>query len=503
MIKTEINPKVDQNMSPGHRPSVLIIGIDSQIGSALNDFLTQHGVDVFGTTRRMEKINPNTFYLDLERPDFTVFNNKFNTVVLCAATTSIYKCDEDPDKNRLINVTNTTKLIDKATENDTFIIYLSSNAVFGGEKQFCKNSDKTCPTTLYGKFKVEVEEYLTCNLPNKSCVLRLTKVITKNTPLTTRWQSEAESGSKIKTFTNRFISPVAINDVVATIYLLITEKQNGIYQLGGNEELSYTEYAKLFFKDSAAALKKIAEEVDLKNGRKNIYSSLMTHLPRSKKYPKLSYSFEGSDLIVASLLRNIHKGLYIDVGANHPEVQSNTNYFYQQGWNGLAIDANEEFAKLWSQIRPRDIFTTELVSNVRQEVEFAIYPDNTISSMDKLAIERYSSRYSKAEIIKTVKTTTTLFDLKNRYFRENEVHLLSVDIEGEDLNCLLGAKLADWKPGVIVIETKNLSLYDAFSNDIVNYLTEVGYRLIAKTPLDAFFIYPDKTYFDWIPKSII
>ena len=40
---------------------------------------------------------------------------------------------------------------------------------------------------------------------------------------------------------------------------------------------------------------------------------------------KISYSFEGSDLICASILRNVSNGVYIDIGSNHPEINNNTN----------------------------------------------------------------------------------------------------------------------------------------------------------------------------------
>jgi len=169
----------------------------------------------------------------------------------------------------------------------------------------------------------------------------------------------------------------------------------------------------------------------------------------------------------------------------------------------LAIDGNDEFEILWKRNRPLDVFLTELVSDSTKEVEFSIYPDDTLSSMDSSSIQRYEGRYAKDEIITKRATTTTLEKLKNKYFQEQEIHLLSIDIEGEDLNCLVGANLNFWKPGVIVIETKNLSLYKISGNEIVEYLTSFGYRLIAKTPLDAFFVYPQKSYLQWIPKSII
>jgi dTDP-4-dehydrorhamnose reductase len=38
-------------------------------------------------------------------------------------------------------------------------------------------SDKTCPLNIYGKMKVEVEEFLSSKLKRESCILRLTKII--------------------------------------------------------------------------------------------------------------------------------------------------------------------------------------------------------------------------------------------------------------------------------------------------------------------------------------
>jgi len=226
-------------------------------------------------------------------------------------------------------------------------------------------------------------------------------------------------------------------------------------------------------------------------------------LARSEKNPRQSYSLEGSDLIIASLLRNVTRGTYIDVGANHPVVQNNTRYFYERGWSGLAIDGNNEFEKEWLELRPRDVFVPALVSSEIKNVEFVIYPDHTLSTIDGDSIARYSSRYGGRQVHKEVRKTTTLFDLKTQYLNETEIHLLSVDVEGEDLNCLMGARLELWNPGVIVVETKHLSIYHAAENETVGYLTSVGYRMIAKTPLDAFFVFPAKDYLDWIPKTII
>jgi hypothetical protein len=217
---------------------------------------------------------------------------------------------------------------------------------------------------------------------------------------------------------------------------------------------------------------------------------------------KTSYSLEGEDLILASLLRDVEQGTYIDAGANHPVVINNTFGFYKRGWTGLAIDGNSSFAGLWAELRPRDTFIHALLSDTVKEVEFRIFPDDTMSSMDARTSERYAARFQPGAAKVQKMTTSLLGDLRKIHLPDVEIHLLSVDVEGEDLNVVAGADLTVMRPGVVVVETKNCSLYSPLKNDIVKYLTDLGYRLIAKTPLDAFFVLPEKHYLSWIPKTL-
>jgi dTDP-4-dehydrorhamnose reductase len=262
-------------------PTVLIVGTDGQIGSALNIYLNQKKITVFGTTRKKNNIKQRVFHLDLESLHFDAFNQKFDVIVFCASITNIAACETDPILCHKINVINTIKIIDALMTDGGFLIYLSSSSVFSGESQFCKPTDLLSPKTNYGKFKAEVEGYLSTRFGDRSCVLRLTKVITENTPFIELWKSQFHAGKKIRAYRNKFISPVKVADVVKNIYSLILAKQTGVFQLGGGTEISYVEYARKFFNNCQAALDLISEEDDAGSSNGSTYNSLATYLPKS------------------------------------------------------------------------------------------------------------------------------------------------------------------------------------------------------------------------------
>jgi dTDP-4-dehydrorhamnose reductase len=257
----------------------LIVGIDSQIGKALKNKTQDKNYAVYGTTRRKCNIDIKTFYLDLENPDFKIFDLKFGIVVLCSATTNFDQCDSNFSKYHKINVENTISLIKFFSRQKSFVIYLSSNAVFDGTKQFYKSTDQTCPTTSYGKYKSEVEKYLTNHESQNSCVLRLTKVISEATPFLERWSLEALQGQKIKANKKRYLAPISMELVTSTIIDLADKKQPGLFQLGGREEISYYDYARYIYKNNPNVLKLIEEDLDENEMYKVTYNSLETYLP--------------------------------------------------------------------------------------------------------------------------------------------------------------------------------------------------------------------------------
>src|SRR5690606_712600 len=89
-------------------------------------------------------------------------------------------------------------------------------------------------------------------------------------------------------------------------------------------------------------------------------------LGRSVKY---SFAFAGEDKVIEGFLkpRITEPGFYVDVGANHPTLFSNTYGLYRKGWRGICIDANQDLIDSYALYRPMDKAIAALVSEDREE----------------------------------------------------------------------------------------------------------------------------------------
>ena len=74
-----------------------------------------------------------------------------------------------------------------------------------------------------------------------------------------------------------------------------------------------------------------------------------------ERYTKKSYSLSNVDLIIDYLFKNINKGVYIDLGCNHPIKFNNTYLLYKRGWSGINIDSDFDSIKLFNKFRSNDL----------------------------------------------------------------------------------------------------------------------------------------------------
>jgi len=223
---------------------ILVVGGDGKIGSQLVKIYEDSLISVQQTTRHIEKVNERNLFLDLSHDtvSWALPYPKIDIVFFCASLTSIDYCEKEPEISKRINVENTLKLINRFSDSGAFIVYISSNAVFNGEKPFSDINETLDPKTEYGKQKAIVESEL-LRLGNGIAVVRLGKVITPDMPLIINWVSKLEKGDSISAFFDMFMAPVTIKFAVDLLIKIAQTKMSGIVQGSANRDISYVEAA--------------------------------------------------------------------------------------------------------------------------------------------------------------------------------------------------------------------------------------------------------------------
>ena len=267
---------------------VLVIGGDSQVGAALAARLRDDGHEVTGTTRRAGAAAGSLVHLDLREPQTAELGGKqFDVVVICAAMTAMAACEEQPDECRKVNVDGPIALIDHFAQQGAFVVFLSSDGVFSGERPFYEADAERAPQNAYGRTKAAVEAHIESHsLKNLCAVVRLSKVVSDATPFIRKWRDAVARGAPFDCFTNRVLSPVPLDEVVDGLCLVIDRREHGTYQIGGNRELSYADFARELFAGDPRSLDLLRPVAA--PGPQRRHNSLQTRLPaREAQYGAL------------------------------------------------------------------------------------------------------------------------------------------------------------------------------------------------------------------------
>ncbi len=99
-----------------------------------------------------------------------------------------------------------------------------------------------------------------------------------------------------------------------------------------------------------------------------------------------------------------------------------------------------------------------------------------------------------SKLIDTKKLTTVpLREILDQYVPENQdIDLLSVDVEWMDLDALQSINWNKYKPSVIVVEELHLTVGNPQKSDIHTFLKDKGYILYACIPPSLIFTHTSK-----------
>jgi dTDP-4-dehydrorhamnose reductase len=221
---------------------ILLVSGSGLLGAKLADCFESESVAFEATTRAQ---------LELARPVAPqlapwLARGGFTHAVICAAMADVDACFRQPELSRRVNVLAVGELARILADAAIRVAFFSTDLVFDGKSDFCREEDPTGPTTLYGRQKLEAER-LVLAASGANLVFRTSKLMALDAHprnLLTPVLRAAASVAEYHAFRDQFVTPVFAEDVSRAVPLAFRHSLSGIYHVAGRERLSRAELAR-------------------------------------------------------------------------------------------------------------------------------------------------------------------------------------------------------------------------------------------------------------------
>ena len=189
------------------------------------------------------------------------------------------------------------------------------------------------------------------------------------------------------------------------------------------------------------------------------------------RYGATRNSRYGEEWIVRDFFDDRRGGVFVDVGANHYQRDSNTYYLETAlGWSGLAIEPQTQFAADYATFRPRTRFVAMFASDVTDRRVTLFVPPNATNVAS--ATNDFASMWGKTA---SYEVPTTTLDHALEQAGITGLDFVSMDIELHEPQALAGFDIKRYRPALVCIEA-HLEERQA----ILDYFHQRGYVIVGK-----------------------
>ncbi|MES2414581.1 MAG: FkbM family methyltransferase [Pseudomonadota bacterium] len=178
-----------------------------------------------------------------------------------------------------------------------------------------------------------------------------------------------------------------------------------------------------------------------------------------------------------------HKGFYVDVGANDPVLDSQSQHLEVLGWTGLLVEPDPDCCELLRRTRTGTVVEMACSS-----------PENAGKQLQLNRAGPHSTLEDRPIALGAVVRATvsvqcqTLDHILEANGAPVGFDLLSIDIEGHELVALSGFSFARWKPRLVLIEDHVIHLKKH------RLMEASGYRLLLRTGLNSWYVPAEPSY---------
>ena len=221
----------------------LVTGSAGLVGRQVVKDLLQSYTQVYSCYNNSKPEDGIATHLDLTSPDGiikVVESTKPDVIIHLAAMTNVDQCEIEKEMALKINAKSTAILSEQATKHGAFLVYVSTDYVFDGEKGMKIESDTPNPIGYYGKSKLE-GEIAVHDLASNRCIVRTSTPFgihptRKSFPLFVAENLQAKK--VISVITDQYTSPTYVPNLSRMLIEISSKKIQGIFHLAGATRIS-------------------------------------------------------------------------------------------------------------------------------------------------------------------------------------------------------------------------------------------------------------------------
>lgn len=172
-------------------------------------------------------------------------------------------------------------LTDYVFSHDCKILFLSSANVFDAYSKFPSyEHDKTYSNSIYGHFKIKIENMLMRLPKSKWAILRLPMVFGAGSPRIEEILTQVKNKEAVEVFPNLVMNVTSYDKLAQQVHYIINRKKCGIYHLGSNDLVHHDDF-----------VQELLQTLEIENPQfKQVFTTnderYLAVLPKDNKLPK-------------------------------------------------------------------------------------------------------------------------------------------------------------------------------------------------------------------------